>query len=104
MGSLSPEQAFTLGKEMAAFHLAVRDERVRQIAKWGEPSYDPLYWGGILGEEVGEVHMAVMALDRAERAGTLAQVREELVQVSAVCAAWVASIDRTMREAENEQV
>lgn len=65
----------------------VRAERARQDAKWG--ANRPLAltpWLGILVEEVGESATASFA-------GTLADLREELVQVAAVAVAWIESID-----------
>lgn len=62
----------------------VREERANQLRKWGVQSHEPLYWAGILGEEVGEVHKGCIELGIKS---SIADVRAELVQVAAVCAA-----------------
>lgn len=89
---------------------AIRSERERQVAKWGEQSHPPginqpgdaerctairedtnyaagngtLTWRDILDEEVAEVYAAP---DERE-------LREELVQVAAVATAWIEEIDK----------
>lgn len=68
---------------------AVKDERKRQIDKWGSQRDRPLfYWMSVLGEEYGEVCQAALQSDgRWETGATNEDVKEELVQVMAVCAA-----------------
>ena len=65
----------------AAFLAAVCGERLRQIRKWGEASQDGFdqKFAAILMEEVGEVARALLEGDREN-------LREEIVQVAAVCA------------------
>lgn len=97
-------------------------ERVNQIEKWGpqdhrshydqtsitraranasywkqvndarEESPNPTSWDGILLEEVYE---AIAETDEAK-------IREELVQVAAVAAAWIEAIDRRLHEEADE--
>jgi NTP pyrophosphatase (non-canonical NTP hydrolase) len=68
----------------------VATERLLQDEKWGDQSGHPdLFWNAILGEEVGEVHRALLKQD-GERSGDL---RHELVQVAAVAVAWVEALD-----------
>lgn len=67
-------------------------ERVRQDAKWGEQDHTPSRWLDILMEEVGEYAKAILPL--AFGGGSLAEAREEMVQVAAVAIAAIESIDR----------
>lgn len=65
----------------------IQDERARQDAKWGaDQHHDPHLWTTILAEEFGEVARAVLEHDAAG-------LRAELVQVAAVCVAWLESGD-----------
>ncbi|MFJ6066543.1 NUDIX hydrolase [Streptomyces tendae] len=94
---------------LAAFVSDVDAERQRQLAKWGEQHHPDgtgtiahidqadrvrakvdqaaaegtQTWGNILAEEVAEV-FAESGPDR---------LRAELVQIAAVCAAWIADLD-----------
>lgn len=70
----------------------VERERGEQDVKWGVQSHDDFTWLAILGEEVGESNQA--ALDIRFQGGTLAALREELIQVAAVAVAFVEAIDR----------
>ncbi len=80
---------------------AIADERSRQSRKWIRPHP----WGTgdcssadvpevvkatVLAEECGEVARAV--LDHGPSAGPNRQLRTELVQVAAVCTAWLEGI------------
>ena len=79
------------GKESTATVLwAITDERDRQDNIWGQQDGDDKTWLPILAEEFGEVARAMLQQD-GEASGNL---REELVQVAAVCVAWVEAIDR----------
>lgn len=67
----------------------IEDERTRQDGLWGWPNAglggaDPLKKLAILAEEFGEVANAILEQDKAN-------LREELVQVAAVCVAWLES-------------
>jgi NTP pyrophosphatase (non-canonical NTP hydrolase) len=68
-------------------YAAIDHERTRQNEKWGEQNHPDLYWLGILVEEVGEVSRAVIEGDERGR-------DKELVEVAAVCVAWIEAIDR----------
>ena len=65
----------------------IAEERKRQDQKWGEQNHEPLYWLGVLMEEVGESSKAVIE-------GNMRHYREELVQVAAVAVAAIESFDR----------
>lgn len=77
----------------------VRMERIKQDVKWGEQNHNDLKWLSILGEEFGEVARAVNEDNPAfERLYTHDALREnlevELVQVAAVCIAWIECLRR----------
>ena len=61
-------------------------ERSKQDKKWGYPRYlsDP-FWYTILGEEVGEIARGILEHD-------VENLKDELVQVAAVCVAWLQNI------------
>ena len=67
---------------------AIRAERERQDAKFGEQNHPMVYWLGILMEEVGEV-----AKDIIENRPTH-EVEIEIVQVAAVAVALIECIQR----------
>lgn len=69
----------------------VHDERRHQDAKWG--ANRPLFstpFLAILMEEVGEAATDTFA-------GSLEELRTELVQVAAVAVAWIESIDNEVK-------
>lgn len=72
----------------------IKKERVKQDVKWGEQNHAPADWLMILGEEVGEANKA--ALEAKFGSKTLAEYREELVQVAAVAVAMIQCLDRNM--------
>lgn len=78
-------------------------ERMRAHAKYapGGGSMEKLGWDDpvrlpVLVEEVGEVARALCehALGNLDRVGLVRSLREELVQVGAMTAAWIDAIDR----------
>lgn len=73
----------------------VRDERLRQDARFGEQNHHAFTWIAILMEEVGEVSRAALEhhFDDYEL-DNLDGYREELIQVAAVAVAMVESLDR----------
>lgn len=76
----------------------VREERVRQDAKWGQQDHHPTEWLSILGEEFGEVCKAVCeAHFKYENGETWENYREELIQVAAVAVSMVQSYDRSKK-------
>ena len=84
----------------------VRDERQRQIKKWGEQNNSYSKWISILTEEVGEAAKEAndyeSLLDKINNPTfdsvllnqTLINLREELVQVAAVAVQIIESIDK----------
>lgn len=80
--------------------MAVAEERERQDRKWGEQNHEPVYWVGILTEELGEVAKeaiemtTAVALGERSRDECLARLRAEIVQLAAVAVAAIEYIDR----------
>ena len=69
------------------FRKAVREERQRQLDKWGQQFHDAPIWFTILSEEVGEVAKAILENDSDE-------CMNELVQIVAVIETWVESLEK----------
>lgn len=67
-------------------------ERDRQNARFGEQNHDAFTWLTILQEEVGEA--AECALHDKFGGKEKGRLREELVQVAAVAAAFIECLDR----------
>ncbi len=72
----------------------IDQERDKQDAKWGVQHHDPEVWHVILSEEVGEVAEEILKLrqcivdDEPAFADVARELlKEELVQVAAVCVA-----------------
>lgn len=77
---------------------AIRMERERQDAKWGEQNHEPPKWLGILGEEFGELCQAVneTVLDSATKRerGGYENMRREAIHVAAVAVGFLECLDR----------
>lgn len=66
----------------------IKTEIARQDGKWGENrSNHSFLWNIVLAEEVGEVAKGILDKD-------MPNVREELIQVAAICAQMISAIDR----------
>lgn len=63
-------------------------ERARQDAKWGEQNHDAPIWSLIATEELGEVAQATLETIFGGK-HTRADYVAELVQLTAVCVAWL---------------
>lgn len=73
---------------------ALAIERSRQDAKWGDQNHEAPTWMLIATEELGEVSKAALQGRRAEYFA-------ELIQLTAVCVAWLeCEFRRDAREAE----
>lgn len=82
----------------------VARERIKQDAKWGEQNHNDLTWLAILAEEFGEVaNMLVEDIVKEEHKHEAIQdnLEYELVQVAAVCVAWVECMRRNETEVSN---
>jgi hypothetical protein len=73
---------------------AVAIERIKQDVKWGEQRYSDAGWLPILIEEVGEVGEMVCEITHNPEADGryVANLEYELIQVAAVCIAWIEAI------------
>lgn len=75
-------------ERLEAFAL-INEEREAQTAKWGEQNHKLIEWMAILYEEVGELSREALEYHFVEfyptRPDRLKRIREELVQVAAVC-------------------
>jgi NTP pyrophosphatase (non-canonical NTP hydrolase) len=84
-------------------HAALQDiinERKSQIEKWGDQNHGDLKWLSILVEEIGEVAkvvtedcpagVRVMSHEKCQE-----NLEEELIQIAAVCVAWIECIRNT---------
>ena len=74
-------------------------EREQQEERWGEQNHHGTKWLAILVEEVSEVAVCVNEIEPAiftEKAGlkNYNELREELIQVAAVCIAWLEYLRR----------
>ena len=82
----------------------IQMERIQQEAKFGIQNHDDFRWLAILGEEFGEVSKAVCEqLQDNYTAEALEENLEiELIQVAAVCVAWVECIRRRKQKEKNQ--
>jgi NTP pyrophosphatase (non-canonical NTP hydrolase) len=75
----------------------ILSERIRQIRlwdrKWCEWNSSLEHKSTVLLEEVGEVAHAVLEND-------IENLREELIQVAAVCVAWVETLDNELEQSK----
>jgi NTP pyrophosphatase (non-canonical NTP hydrolase) len=71
----------------------IGQERNRQDAKWGPQDHSGAHWLAILMEEVGEVAECVCHTEVGPVGGVAQRFDDllelELIQVAAVCVAWV---------------
>lgn len=67
----------------------VRQERLRQLEKWGLQRHSFAQWSLILGEEVGELceKMIEVELSGMPKSQPFPEIREEAIQVAAVALA-----------------
>jgi NTP pyrophosphatase (non-canonical NTP hydrolase) len=73
---------------------SISQERRRQDEKWGEQNHPDPVWLAILTEEVGEAAQEVLTKEFGDAAKGHGSLREELVHVAAVAAAWIECLDR----------
>jgi len=84
-------------------------ERIEQDGKWGIQNHNDLKWLAILTEEVGEAAEMVnedtptAGLREYEHKAIEENLEYELVQIAAVCVAWIEAIRRRPEsEGQNE--
>jgi len=73
---------------------AVRKERKNQDEIWGDQNHEPLYWMGILTEEVGEYAKSIIC-------GDMEGMQEELIQIAAVA---IAALESHYRNEDDDAV
>jgi NTP pyrophosphatase (non-canonical NTP hydrolase) len=71
---------------------SIAHERTFQDKKWGRQDHPDQYWLAILMEEVGE--LAKCILDRSDKGHPDFLRNKELIQVAAVCVAWMECLAR----------
>lgn len=76
----------------------IDNERENQLARWGQQQHSAAHWLAIAGEEFGEVAQRVCRADippigDIDRRRELRELRHELVQLAAVCVAWLEHLD-----------
>lgn len=72
--------------------LSIKDEREKQDRKWGVQRHDDKTWLAILMEEVGEIAMTL--LDNEDKGHPECLRNKEIIQVAAVCVAWMEGLAR----------
>ena len=70
----------------------VKEERIRQIQKWGHQTHGQLFWLGVLTEEVGEVAKETITPNSPE------QHARYLAEVAQVAAVAMAILEQHFRE------
>jgi NTP pyrophosphatase (non-canonical NTP hydrolase) len=75
---------------------AIREEALRQDAKWGITDHEPEWWMVILMEEVGELAQAVLAFrfGKDKHSSHSQDMRTEAVQIAACAAQFLECLDR----------
>lgn len=73
---------------------AVRDERERQDAKWGEQNHTPVEWLSVLVEEVGEAAQRANEIHWHDNPDSRREYHDEMVQVAAVAVAALEAFGR----------
>lgn len=92
LGNESPTSSNLAPDTMDIALQAIREERARQTAKWGEQDHDNYRWLAILMEEVGELAQAIL---HDEFGGAHAGTNQtELIQVAAVAVQWLECMER----------
>lgn len=100
---------------LRAFADAVDDERQAQLAKWGDQRHPDGGYGAnavlcaelayamrAVNEDPAQRSWTAILLEEAYEAGAEsdpAKLRTELIQVAAVCAAWISDLDRRTPQA-----
>jgi len=95
------------GRRQRGAVVAIIEEREKQDRKWGQQNHDPVYWSGILMEELGEVAKEAIEIEpfaeRGQRSKdeSLARLRKEVIQLAAVAVAFIEYIDRIPVETDD---
>jgi len=93
--AMTPKEIEQLSGRIEAALDGVRQERYRQLGKWGDQDHDSHTWLVILMEEVGEAAKTILAdVPDYELTENIDKFREELIQVAAVAVAAAECIDQ----------
>lgn len=98
---------FRLNESFDGHAKDIKDERLRQIDKWGDEPYSADKFCRVLGEEFGEVCDAVQTASECygksyeAYENSLLALRNELVQVAAVAVRFMQQVDREIEEHTN---
>jgi len=93
--AMTPEEIKQLNGRIESALEDVRQERYRQLGKWGDQDHDSHTWLVILMEEVGEAAKTILTdVPDYELTENIDKFREELIQVAAVAVAAAECIDR----------
>lgn len=84
---------------MVDWYKEIENERAYQDRKWGIQDHKNPWWLTILAEEFGEVakkvyDFTVSKEDDYEKDEHELELEQELIQVAAVCVAWLESMER----------
>jgi len=95
---LDPDLRLLSGPTTSSLQKIYR-ERMRQDEKWGGPQdHEDALWLAILVEEVGEVAHDMQGVRGCD---PWAMAERELVQVAAVCIAWLECIERRRKAGQS---
>ena len=83
------------------FYTKVQEERGRQDGKWGVQRHDFRIWMNILGEEFGEACKEANEYHFEGNNDSLENLKEELIQMSAVCKAIYEHIEELSKPTLN---
>ncbi len=95
-------EAEVRGKKMTSRVLRqINEEREMQDKKWGEQNHSPIEWSVILGKEFGEVCKGAVKVFNYSNEDYW-DYREELIHTAAVAIAAIESLDRAVRDPDDE--
>ena len=80
----------------------INGERGRQDGLWGEQKHSPTNWLVILGEEYGEACKAAVKVFFDYSNEDYSEYREELIHTAAVAIAAIESLDRAVKDPDDE--
>ena len=78
----------------------IGEERSKQDKQWGIPHNQQRLWFTILSEEVGEVAKELNEFwdrDYLDDPCFISKIKNELIQVAAVCVAWLEDLERSKK-------
>jgi len=77
----------------------IKAERAKQDARWGEQNHNDFRWLAILSKGIGKVAACIVShINEPMTAIGATFLKNELIQVAAVCVAWSECIERRNSE------